>query len=514
MIKRAIISVSDKTGIVPLARELSDLGIEIVSTGGTARQLNEAGIPVIPIDQVTGYPECLDGRVKTLHPRIHGGILAMRDHPDHMQTLRELEITPIDLVVINLYPFRETVQKTDATLADCIENIDIGGPGMLRAAAKNYRDVTVMTDPADYEPVLSQLRENGQTTESLRFELACKVFEHTAAYDALIAGYLAAKLPQERSPAKLTLTYDLISPLRYGENPHQKATYYQNALPEFGTLPQARQLGGKELSYNNLADTDAAISLLKEFSEPTVVAVKHANPCGVGSADDLLTAWHKAYEADSVSIFGGILACNRTVDLAVAKATKGVFLEVLVAPDFTEEGLAELQTRKNLRILHLPGCAQPPAAGRPMLKPISGGLLVQDEDQCVVNADTVTIATEKAPPPELNDDLVFAMKVVKHTKSNAIVLVRDRQTVGIGPGQPNRITSVEIAIKNAADKSQGAVMASDAFFPFPDCVEAAAAAGISAIIQPGGSIRDQESIDACNTHGIPMVMTGLRHFRH
>lgn len=514
MIKRAIISVSDKTGIESLGRQLTDLNIEIVSTGGTASQLTAAGIPVIPIDQVTGYPECLDGRVKTLHPKIHGGILAMRDHPDHMRTLEELEITPIDLVIINLYPFRETIQKPDVELAECIENIDIGGPGMLRAAAKNYRDVTVMTDPADYEPVLKQLREQGQTTESLRFELACKVFEHTAAYDALIAGYLAAQLPQDRRSDKLTLTYDRVSSLRYGENPHQQATYYQNALPVSGTLPLAKQLGGKELSYNNLADTDAAINLLKEFSEPTVVAVKHANPCGVGSADDLLTAWHKAYEADSVSIFGGILACNRTVDLAVAKATKGIFLEVLVAPDFTEEGLAELQTRKNLRILHLPGCDQPAAGGHPAFKPISGGLLVQDEDRSVVDPDTLRVATEASPPEALTDDLVFAMKVVKHTKSNAIVLVRDRQTVGIGPGQPNRITSVEIAIGNAKNKAKGAVMASDAFFPFPDCVEAAAAAGICAIIQPGGSIRDQESIDACNAHQLPMLMTGIRHFRH
>ena len=514
MKKRALISVSDKSGIVELAKKLCDHNFELVSTGGTARLLQASGLPVIPIDQVTGYPECLDGRVKTLHPKIHGGILAIRENETHMKTLKELEITPIDLVVINLYPFKETIQKEGVSLDECIENIDIGGPGMLRAAAKNHRDVTVLVDPADYDIVLSELAEQGETTGETRYRLACKVFQHTAAYDALIAGYLSRQLPASELPSQLTLTFDKISGLRYGENPHQSADYYRDALMVPGSLPQASQLGGKELSYNNLADTDAAIALLKEFAEPTVVAIKHANPCGVGSDKDLLRAWEKAYAADSVSIFGGIVAYNRPVDLSVAKATKGVFLEVLVAPDFTDDALAELQTRKNLRILRLPDVARPLEPGSMAYKPILGGLLVQEQDTLLLDEHRMLVATDTKPDEAMRDDLIFAMKVVKHTKSNAIVLVKDGQTVGIGPGQPNRITSVQIAVKNAGDQAKGSIMASDAFFPFSDCVEAAAKAGIAAIIQPGGSIRDQESVDACNQHRIPMLMTGLRHFRH
>ena len=514
MKKRALISVSDKSGLVELARKLSEQDFELVSTGGTARQLQEAGLAVIPIDQVTGYPECLDGRVKTLHPKIHGGILAIRENEVHMRTLQELEITPIDLVVINLYPFKATIQKEGVSLDECIENIDIGGPGMLRAAAKNHRDVTVLVDPQDYDLVLRELAERGDTTKETRYRLACKVFQHTAAYDALIAGYLTRQLPDTEPPQQVTLTYDKISGLRYGENPHQSATYYQEAVPQPGSLPQASQLGGKALSYNNLADTDAAIALLKEFTEPTVVAIKHANPCGVGSDNDLLRAWEKAYAADSVSIFGGIVAFNRPVDLSVAKATKGVFLEVLVAPDFTDDALTELRTRKNLRILRLPDVARPIEPGSMAYKPILGGLLVQEQDTLLLDEHRMLVATENKPDEAMRDDLIFAMKVVKHTKSNAIVLVKDGQTVGIGPGQPNRITSVQLAVKNAGEQAKGSIMASDAFFPFSDCVEAAAEAGIAAIIQPGGSIRDQESIDACNQHQLPMLMTGLRHFRH
>ena len=514
MIRRAIISVSDKTGIVELAARLVAQGIEIISTGGTARLLQEAELPVIPIDQITGYPECLDGRVKTLHPKIHGGILAMRDNPEHMKTLDQLDITPIDLVIINLYPFKAAIQKPGVSLEECIENIDIGGPGMLRAAAKNHHDVTVLVDPADYEPVLQELAAQGDTALTTRYRLACKVFQHTAAYDALIAGYLTAQLPEKESPQKLTLTYEKVSGLRYGENPHQDAAYYSDALPQPGSLPQAEQLGGKELSYNNLADTDAALALLKEFAEPTVVAVKHANPCGVGSDEHLLQAWQKAYEADSVSIFGGIVAFNRNVDLTVAEATKGVFLEVIVAPDYTQEALSELQSRKNLRILRLPEAARPYAQGSLAYKPIFGGLLVQDQDCSVLDDNKLVLATETKPDESMRDDLIFAMKVVKHVKSNAIVLAKNRQTVGIGPGQPNRITAVQIAVNNAGGQAQGSIMASDAFFPFSDCVEAAADAGIAAIIQPGGSVRDQESVDACNKHNLPMLMTGQRHFKH
>lgn len=514
MIKRAIISVSDKTGIIELATSLAARGIEIISTGGTARLLQDAGIQVIPIAAVTGYPECLDGRVKTLHPKIHGGILAMRDNPGHMATLEDLGIDPIDLVVINLYPFRQTVEKPGVSREECIENIDIGGPTLLRAAAKNYNDVTVVVDPDDYQPVIREIEADGQTSAATRFRLAARVFEHTAAYDALIASYLDDELADGSMPERLTLTFDRINDLRYGENPHQQATYYREPLAVKGTLPQASQLGGKELSYNNLADTDAALALLKEFTEPTVVAIKHANPCGVGSDADLLTAWQKAYDADSVSIFGGIVAMNRVVDLNVAKATKGVFLEVIVAPGYTDEALSELQERKNLRILSLPAAGEPVSEAKYAFKQIMGGLLVQSQDDKLLDTGKMSVVTDAQPDDSMREDLIFAMKVCKHVKSNAIVLARNKQTVGIGPGQPNRITSVEIAVKNAGGKVRGAVMASDAFFPFSDCVEAAARAGIGAIVQPGGSIRDQESIDACNRHGLPMLFTGIRHFRH
>jgi phosphoribosylaminoimidazolecarboxamide formyltransferase / IMP cyclohydrolase len=514
MIKRALISVSDKAGLVDLGRSLNGLGIDIVSTGGTASALELAGIPVISVSDVTGFPECLDGRVKTLHPRIHGGILAIRGNPEHMAFLREHGISPIDLVIINLYPFRKTMLKPGVSREECIENIDIGGPSMLRAAAKNYQDVTVLTDPQDYQAVLKEISESGDTSLATRFRLAGKVFEHTAAYDALIAGYLRNEREEGGWPDPLTLTFDLKYTLRYGENPHQKAVFYQDPVPLAGSLSQAEQLGGKELSYNNIADTDAAISLLKEFSEPTVVAVKHANPCGVGSGATILEAWNKAYEADPVSIYGGIVAINCQVDLALAQATKGVFLEVMVAPGYTPEALENLQSRKNLRIMLLPGIAEPIARSALFLKQVYGGLLAQDYDTDVYDEPACLFVTEHKPDDSLNADLSFAMKVVKHVKSNAIVLVKNQQTVGIGPGQPNRITSVEIAVKNAGNRSEGAVMASDAYFPFSDCVETAARAGIVAIIQPGGSIRDQESIDACNRLGLSMVFTGMRHFRH
>lgn len=512
--KRALISVSDKSGLVELARDLVGLGIELVSTGGTAALLQKAGLPVVPVSSVTGFPECLDGRVKTLHPKIHGGILAIRDNPEHMAKLKELDITPIDLVIINLYPFKTTIMKPDASFEECIENIDIGGPSMLRAAAKNHHDVTVLVDPADYPAVLSELRDQGETTPATRFRLARKVFEHTAAYDALIAAYFREQSPVRSLPDQLTLSYERISSLRYGENPHQTAEYYREALPRQGSLTEAGQLGGKELSYNNIADTDACIALLKEFGEPAAVAVKHANPCGVGTAGDLLTAWKKAYEADSVSIYGGIVAFNRTVGIEVAAATKGVFLEVMVAPDYTPDALAHLQERKNLRILRLPSAAVPVSDQALSLKPIYGGMLVQSQDNRLIDDQVRRVVTSVQPDPAIENDLVFAMKVVKHVKSNAVVLVKDGQTVGIGPGQPNRITSLQIAIKNAGEKAKGSILGSDAFFPFRDCVHAAAAAGIAAIVQPGGSLRDQESIDACNDAGLPMVFTGIRHFRH
>lgn len=514
MIKRALISVSDKTGLLELAAELTALGIELISTGGTANVLVRANIPVMNVSELTGYPECLDGRVKTLHPKIHGGILAIRSNAEHMETLAKLAIRPIDLIIINLYPFKATVQKPGVSQGECIENIDIGGPSMLRAAAKNHHDVTVLVDPADYARVLAEIKADGDTSLTTRFDLARKVFEHTAAYDALIAQYFRGQSADQSLPAQLTLTYDRISSLRYGENPHQSASFYRDALPQASSLTEAEQLGGKELSYNNIADTDAAIALLKEFSEPTVVAVKHANPCGVGSAEDLMTAWTKAYEADKVSIYGGIVALNRPVTLDVAQAMKEIFLEVIVAPDFAADALALLQTKKNLRLLRLPAVAEPIPAGEIAVKQVHGGILIQDQDTSLYNAADWKVATNVQPDADLQTDLIFAMKVVKHVKSNAIVLVKDRQTVGIGPGQPNRITSAEIAIRNAGAQAQGSILGSDAFFPFNDTVEAAARAGIAAIIQPGGSMRDQDSIDACNRQGIPMVFTGMRHFRH
>jgi phosphoribosylaminoimidazolecarboxamide formyltransferase/IMP cyclohydrolase len=514
MIKRALISVSDKTGLIELAQALHAQGIELISTGGTANALVRANIPVINVSELTGYPECLDGRVKTLHPKIHGGILAIRANPEHMETLKKLAIKPIDLVIINLYPFKETILKPGVSPEECIENIDIGGPSMLRAAAKNHHDVTVLVDPADYQGVLAEIKASGDTTLATRFRLARKVFEHSAAYDALIAQYFRTQSPEKDLPEQLTLTYDRVSGLRYGENPHQSASFYRDALPQVSSLTEAEQLGGKELSYNNIADTDAAIALLKEFSEPTVVAIKHANPCGVGSAEDLMTAWTKAYEADKISIFGGIVALNRTVTLEVARAMKEIFLEVIIAPAFAPDALALLQEKKNLRLLHLPAVAEPIPQGEMMVKQVHGGILIQDQDTSLYNEADWKVTTTAQPDEAMKNDLIFAMKVVKHVKSNAIVLVKDSQTVGIGPGQPNRITSAEIAIRNAGAKAKGSILGSDAFFPFSDTVEAAAAAGVAAIIQPGGSMRDQDSISACDKYGIPMVFTGMRHFRH
>ena len=514
MIKRALVSVSDKTGILEFCRELAAAGIEIVSTGGTADLLAKNQVPVRNVSDLTGFPECLDGRVKTLHPLIHGGILAIRGNPEHQKTVQALGLPLIDLVVINLYPFKATIQKPGVPLEDCIENIDIGGPTMLRSAAKNHADVTVLVDPRDYAKVLAQIHASGDTDHATRFALARKVFEHTAAYDALIAEYLRKVSGDEAWPEQLTLTFDKAADLRYGENPHQKAVFYHKPIPPAGTLALAEQLAGKELSYNNIADADAALQLLKEFSEPAAVAVKHANPCGVAIGRSLADAYKRAYEADTVSIYGGIVAVNREIGADVANAMKQIFLEVIIAPSYSEEALAILKEKKNLRLLRLPDAGKPMPAGSITFKDISGGLLVQDADTAVWNEPDFRQVTEHSASMEQIADFEFAMKVVKHVRSNGIVLVRDGQTVGIGPGQPNRITSTEIAINNAGNKCEGAVLGSDAFFPFSDCVEAAARAGITAIVQPGGSIRDQESIDACNRLGLAMYVTGMRHFRH
>lgn len=510
---RALISVSDKTGVVEFARELEQLGVQVISTGGTHKKLEEAGIDVTGISDVTGFPECLDGRVKTLHPAVHGGILARRDVPEHMQQLKDLNIETIDIVAINLYPFRETIMKPDVTLEDAIENIDIGGPTMLRSAAKNHKDVAVICDPADYVIVAEELRANGEVSYKTKYRLALKVFEHTAAYDAMISQYLREQIDAPL-PDNVTLTFEKLQDLRYGENPHQNATYYKEIRPFRGSLATAKQLHGKELSFNNINDANGALMTLKEFTEPTVVASKHANPCGVGCGETLHEAYVRAHDCDPTSIFGGIVACNREVDKATAEEMSKIFLEIVLAPSFSEEALEILTQKKNIRLMTIEGIDEPVPAGQYDMKKESGGLLIQDMDLSLYDEDALKVVTEKAPTDKEMADMKMAMKVVKHIKSNGIVYVKDSATVGIGPGQTNRIWAAQNAIRQAESSLEGAVMASDAFFPFSDCVEAAAAAGITAIIQPGGSIRDQESIDKANELGIAMVFSGQRHFKH
>jgi len=522
MIKRAIISVSNKTGIVDFARELEQLGVQIISTGGTAKTLSEAGIKVINVSDVTGFPECLDGRVKTLHPKIHGGILAIRNNPEHMSRIKELGIEPIDMVVINLYPFKETILKENVTEEEAIENIDIGGPSMLRAAAKNFRDVVVVVDPTDYNTILEEIKQTGDVSYRTRYMLASKVFEQTAHYDALIANYLKERAGKDGAlnteddvfPDVLTVTYEKVQDMRYGENPHQKAAFYREVIRDKSCLADAVQLHGKELSYNNINDANGALELLKEFDEPTVVAVKHANPCGVASADNIYDAYIKAYEADPVSIFGGIIAANREIDARTAEEINKIFVEIVIAPSYSEEALSILKQKKNIRILKISDISKKISSKTYDMKKVYGGILVQQYNSELINMDAIEYVTEKRPDSKQMEDLIFALKVVKHTKSNAIVIAKDKQTVGIGPGQANRVTSVKIALDYAKERARGAVLASDAFFPFADWVDISAAAGIAAVIQPGGSIRDKESIDACNEKGIAMIFTGMRHFRH
>lgn len=511
-IKRALISVSDKTGLVPFAQGLVQLGVELLSTGGTARLLQEAGLPVTEVADVTGFPEILDGRVKTLHPRIHGGLLAIRNHEAHMDQLKEHHIEPIDLVVVNLYPFAQTISRPDVTFEEAIENIDIGGPSMVRAAAKNHAFVTIVVDAADYDPVLQELREKGAVSDGLRRKLAAKAFRHTAAYDALIARYLSEQV-EEFYPEKLTLTFEKVEELRYGENPHQRAAFYRKVLDDRPSIAQAKQLHGKALSYNNINDADSALNLVREFEQPAVVAIKHTNPCGVGIGADLATAFQKAYDADPVSIFGGIIAANRPIDQGVAEKMAALFLEVIIAPEFTPEALKVLTQKKNLRLLQV-DVNRSAAKAEELYRSISGGLLVQDEDLGKIDRLNLQVVTKRAPSEEEVEQLLFAWKVVKHVKSNAIVLAKDGQTLGVGAGQMNRVGAARIAIEQAKGKAKGSVLASDAFFPMKDTVEEAAKAGITAIIQPGGSIRDQESIEEADRHGIAMVFTGMRHFKH
>ena len=512
MKKYALISVSDKTGIADFAKELSALGFSILSTGGTAKLLRDAGLDVTNVSDVTGFPECLDGRVKTLHPKIHGGLLAMRSNPEHMDKLRELGIDTIDIAVINLYPFRQTIEKPNVTFEDAVENIDIGGPAMIRAAAKNHNDVTVITDPADYERVLSELKADGKTTYETRRYLAYKVFAHTAAYDAMIADYMRKQCGIE-FPDSLTLPFEAVQDLRYGENPHQKARYYRELVHTEGTLVSAEQLHGKELSYNNISDTNGALELLREFKEITVVAVKHANPCGVASGKTLLEAWQKAYAADPTSIFGGIVAVNSVMDADTAREINKIFIEIVVAPDYTPEALEVLTQKKNIRLLKLPSCADGMKNTGYDFKRVSGGLLVQEKDMELLS-DEINVVTKRKPTDKEMEDLMFAWRIVKHVKSNAIALAKDGASVGIGCGQVNRIWATEQAIEHGGENTKGSCMASDAFFPFDDCVRAAAKAGITAIVHPGGSRNDQASIDACDELGIAMITVGMRHFKH
>ncbi|MBU9721257.1 MULTISPECIES: bifunctional phosphoribosylaminoimidazolecarboxamide formyltransferase/IMP cyclohydrolase [Bacillaceae] len=511
MNKRALVSVSDKTGIVEFVQKLEALGVEIISTGGTKKALQDAGVKVIGIEEVTGFPEMMDGRVKTLHPVIHGGLLAVRDNEEHMASAKEHSIGLIDFVIVNLYPFQATIERPDATFADAIENIDIGGPSMIRSAAKNHASVSVIVDAADYGVVVEELETAGEVSSDLKRKLAAKAFRHTAAYDALIGEYLTKQVGED-APEKLTITYNRKQMLRYGENPHQMAAFYERPLGNPASIANAKQLHGKELSYNNINDADAALAVVKDFKEPAVSVIKHMNPCGVGTGETVYEAFMKAYEADPVSIFGGIVASNRTIDGPTAEKLKEIFLEIVIAPDFTEEALTILTEKKNIRLLTVNVKDNQPFEQR--ITTVSGGALMQETDTLSFEDVTVTNPTKREPSEDEWNQLKMAWKVVKHVKSNAIVLGKADQTIGIGAGQMNRVGSAKIAIEQAGEKAQGSVLASDAFFPMSDTVETAAKAGITAIIQPGGSKRDQESIDMADKYGIAMVFTGVRHFKH
>ena len=515
--KRALISVSDKTGVVEFAKELVRLGFEIISTGGTEKALKEAGLAPVNISDITGFPECLDGRVKTLHPAVHAGLLARRDMPSHMEQLAKLGIAKIDVVAVNLYPFKATIEKPGVTLEDAIENIDIGGPTMIRSAAKNYPGVLVVVDPADYGEVVKRI-ETDTADKDFRFMLSYKVFRHTSVYDTMIANYMQKQIGIE-FPDQLTLAFEKKQDMRYGENPHQNGAWSAELFNKetAGTLSAAVQLQGKELSYNNINDCGGALDLLKEFpNDVAVVAVKHANPCGVAVGKDVFEAYSKAYACDPVSIFGGIVACNREVDEATAKEMAKIFLEIVIAPKFSEGAKAIFAAKKNLRLLELPDAGKPYGDGVRDMKKVAGGLLVQNKDTELYGADVRTV-TKAAPTDAQRAQLEFAYKVVKHTKSNAIVIAKDFMAIGVGSGQTNRIWAAQQAIEHArgaGNATEGAVLASDAFFPFNDCVAAAADAGIKAIVQPGGSIRDNESIELCDEKGMAMIFVGERHFKH
>ncbi|HEU4622674.1 MAG TPA: bifunctional phosphoribosylaminoimidazolecarboxamide formyltransferase/IMP cyclohydrolase [Burkholderiaceae bacterium] len=524
MIRQALISVSDKTGVLEFARALHALDIKILSTGGTAKLLADNGLPVVEVADYTGFSEMLDGRVKTLHPKVHGGLLARRDLPAHMTALEQHGIATIDLLVVNLYPFQQAIARANCTFEDAIENIDIGGPTMLRAAAKNHRDVAVIVDPHDYAAVLDEIKTKGDVSVATKVKLATKVFAHTAQYDGAITNYLTsiaktpepALVPQRNEyPDVLNLHFAKVQDMRYGENPHQTAAFYRDLLPPPGALANYRQLQGKELSYNNLADADAAWECVKTFEAPACVIIKHANPCGVATGVDALDAYTKAFKTDTTSAFGGIIAFNQPLDARAAEAVTKQFVEVLIAPHITPEARTVLSAKQNVRVLEVPlGSTDKPVLD---LKRIGGGLLAQSADARNVQASELRVVTQRVPTPQQLDDLLFAWKVAKFVKSNAIVFCAEGMTLGVGAGQMSRIDSARIAsikAENAGLSLKGSAVASDAFFPFRDGLDVVADAGAACVIQPGGSVRDDEVIAAANERGLAMVLTGVRHFRH
>ena len=509
--KRALVSVSDKSGLVEFVKGLESHGWQIIATGGTQRLLEQQGVKTIGISEVTGFPEICDGRVKTLHPKVHGGLLARRDEESHLEALRENGIEFIDLVCVNLYPFRQTIANPNVTMEDAIENIDIGGPSMLRSAAKNYRDVTVVCDPADYATILAEIAEGGNTKIETRLALSAKAYTHTAQYDSCIATFMREKAGLSE---KLFLEFDIKQGLRYGENPHQSAKFYSDNQTTAFSLAYAEQLGGKELSYNNIQDANAALNIVREFDEPFCVALKHMNPCGAAIGTTIEEAWNAAYEADKVSIYGGIVAVNRPLTAEVAMGMKPIFLEIVMAPEFTAEALEILSTKKNLRLLKVDMTKSDKAINQYIS--VNGGLLVQQLDTVTKEVTEEMCVTETKPTEAQLVDMNFGWRVVKHVKSNAIAVVKDGHTLGVGAGQMNRVGSAEIALKQAqaAGFTEGLVLASDGFLPFDDTVAFAAQYGVTAIVQPGGSIRDEDSIRKANELGITMLFTGMRHFKH
>ena len=511
MAKRALVSVSDKIGLVDFVSGLQAAGWEIIATGGTQKLLENSGIKTIGISDVTGFPEICDGRVKTLHPKVHGGLLARRDEPSHLKALEENGISFIDLVCVNLYPFRETIAKEGVSMADAIENIDIGGPSMLRSAAKNYNDVTVVCDPADYDTILAEINATGNTTVETRLQLSAKAYTHTAQYDACIATYMREKAGLNE---KLFLEFDLKQGLRYGENPHQSAKFYASTKAIPFSLATGKQLQGKEMSYNNIQDANAALNIARDFQEPFCVALKHMNPCGAAVAATIEEAWQKAYEADTVSIYGGIVICNRTITKEIALGMKPIFLEIVIAPDFTDEAMEIFATKKNLRVIQVD--MTPSTEAIDQYVSVNGGLLVQHLDTQIETITADMCATKVQPDAATLADMQFGWNIVKHVKSNAIVVVKNGQTLGVGAGQMNRVGSAEIAMKQAyaAGVTEGLILASDGFLPFDDTVALAAQYGVTAIVQPGGSIRDNDCVVKADELGICMLMTGTRHFKH